>query len=141
MKDIGALGTIFDEHGRVLLVHQTYKGNKWVWPGGSVEWGEAPWQAVIREMKEETGLDVQVERLVSVYYFSDRDLLGFQFLCHVVGGELRVDGGEISEARFFDPAHLPVPMTQAGRQRVADALANCERPILREFATVEIVED
>ena len=140
MKEVGALATIFDDQGRVLLVHQTYDGSKWAWPGGAVEENESPWDAAVREAKDETGLDVQVVRLVSVYHFADRNGLGFQLLCRVVGGALQVDGGEISEARFFDPAHLPVPMTKPARQRVADALANCADPILREYDTVEIIQ-
>ena len=140
MKDVGAMATIFDAAGRVLLAHQTYTGSKWALPGGIVEEDEAPWTAVVREVKEETGLDAEVVRLVSIYHIADRNSVGFQFLCRVIGGKLRVDGREISEAKFFDPAHLPVPMTQPGRQRVADALANCDQPILREFATLEIIE-
>ena len=140
MKDVGALATIFDDTGRVLLVHQMYKGNKWAWPGGIVEESESPWAAVVREVKEEVGLEVQVTRLISVYHVADRNSVGFQFLCHVVGGELSVDGREISEAKFFDPAHLPVPMTEPGRQRVVDALANCTEPLLREFKLLKIVE-
>src|SRR5512138_631370 len=80
MSDLGALATIFDEQGRVLLVHQTYAGNKWAWPGGAVEPNEVPWDAAVRETREETGLHVEVVRLVSVYMFTDRDGVGFQFL-------------------------------------------------------------
>ena len=140
MKDVGAIATIFDDAGRVLLVHQTYQGSKWAWPGGVVEEREAPWTAVVREVKEEVGLEVEVVRLIGVYHVADRNSVGFQFLCRVVGGELRVDGEEISEAEFFDPAHLPAPMTEPGRQRVADALANCAEPFLREFKQLKIIE-
>ncbi|MBM3131065.1 MAG: NUDIX domain-containing protein [Chloroflexi bacterium] len=140
MKEIGALATIFDAQGRVLLVHQTYDGNKWAWPGGGVEPNESPWDAAVREVKEETGLEVEIARLVSVYHFTDRNGLGFQFLCRVVGGQLHADGAEISEARFFDPAELPMPMTQPARQRLADALAQCADPFLREYDRVEIIQ-
>jgi ADP-ribose pyrophosphatase YjhB (NUDIX family) len=139
MKEIGALATIFDEQGRVLLVHQTYNDLKWAFPGGHVEPGEAPWRAAVREAKEETGLDVEVIRLVSIYFFSDRDTLGFQFLCRVIGGELRVDGTEISQAAFFAPDQLPTPMTKPARQRLADARANCAHTIVREYDRVEII--
>ncbi len=140
MSDLGALATIFDEQGRVLLVHQTYAGNKWAWPGGGVEPNEAPWDAAVREVWEETGLQVEVVRLVSVYTFTDRNAVGFQFLCRVIGGQLRVDGVEISEAAFFEPHQLPVPMTAPGRQRLTDALANCTEPFLRVFDRVEVIQ-
>ena len=139
MKDVGALATIFDEHGRVLLVHQTYKGNKWAWPGGAVEDDESPWDAAVREVKEETGLNVEIVKLVSIYSIKDNRGLAFQFVCRITGGELAVDGHEISQAEFFDPHHLPVPMTKPGRQRVLDALANCNEVILREYDTVEVI--
>jgi ADP-ribose pyrophosphatase YjhB (NUDIX family) len=140
MKDVGAVATIFDEQGRVLLVHQTYKGCKWAFPGGAVEDAEAPWDAVVREVKEETGLDTTIVRLVSIYHIADRNAIGFQFLCRVTGGELRVDGGEISHAQFFAPNALPVPMTEPARQRIRDALANSAEVILREYPTVNVIE-
>ena len=61
MKEVGALATIFDKQGRVLLVHQTYAGSKWACPGGVVEENESPWVAAVREVKEETRLDVEIE--------------------------------------------------------------------------------
>lgn len=63
---IGAFAVIFDEHSRVLLCHRRDL-DVWNLPGGGVESGELSTEAVIRETKEETGLDVVVERLVGVY--------------------------------------------------------------------------
>lgn len=139
MKDVGAIATIFDAAGRVLLVHQTYKGSKWAWPGGIVEEDESPWIAAVREVSgNRTG---RRGRATGQHLPHRRPECGrLSILVPRDRGELRVDGGEISEAAFFDPAHLPVPMTEPGRQRVADALANCDQPILREFATLEIIE-
>jgi ADP-ribose pyrophosphatase YjhB (NUDIX family) len=139
-KEVGALAAIFDDQGRILLVHQTYAGKKWAYPGGAVEDNESPWAAVVREVKEETGLDVEITRLVSIYYIRDRNGIGFHFDCRVVGGELQVDGIEVSEARFFDPAHLPTPMTKPARQRLLDVLANSTAPFFREYATVEVIQ-
>lgn len=48
-----------------------------------MESGEAPWEAVIREIKEETGLDASVDRLIGVYAKEGKDDLVFLFLCKV----------------------------------------------------------
>lgn len=138
-QDIGTNATVFDEQGRVLLVHQTYRGRKWVWPGGAVVPGEAPWDAAVREAREETGLVIEPVRLASLYYFADREALGFGFASRVIGGRLVVDGAEISEAGFFDPAGLPLPMTRAGRQRLADILAQRDETYLRTFGELEVI--
>jgi len=55
-------------------------------------------------------------------------------------GDSHERGRCIGNDLLFDPAHLPVPMTKPARQRVADALANCADPILREYDTVEIIQ-
>lgn len=58
-------GIVEDEHDNILLV-KTHRGH-WVFPGGQVEVGENLMDALIREIKEESGIDVVVEKLVGVY--------------------------------------------------------------------------
>jgi 8-oxo-dGTP pyrophosphatase MutT (NUDIX family) len=58
-RTVDAAGcVIFDEAGKVLLVHQTYGAMKWALPGGIVEKGEAVWETAVRECKEEIGIEV-----------------------------------------------------------------------------------
>lgn len=59
-------GCVFDERGRVLLQKRGDSGN-WGFPGGAIELGETPENAAIRELKEETGLDVVVNSLIGIY--------------------------------------------------------------------------
>jgi 8-oxo-dGTP pyrophosphatase MutT (NUDIX family) len=59
MRDLGAFALLYDREGRILLCHRR-DANVWNPPGGQVERGEAPWQAAIRETREETGLGVSV---------------------------------------------------------------------------------
>ena len=66
-KRMGAGALIFDENGRFLLVNPTYK-EPWEVPGGVVEANESPAQACVREVREELGLDITLERLLLVDY-------------------------------------------------------------------------
>ena len=66
MFTLGAFAVIFDDNGRVLLSHRR-DYDLWNLPGGRVEIGELPTESVIRETKEETGLDVAIEKLIGVY--------------------------------------------------------------------------
>ena len=63
---IFAGGCIFNEKREVLL-QKRGDSNKWGFPGGAIELGETPQMAAIRETKEETGLEVEVGRLIGIY--------------------------------------------------------------------------
>lgn len=86
-----------DDEGRILVVRTTYLGPGWMLPGGRVEHGETPHDAASRETREETGLDVVVDRLVLVDARRGRDV-SFVFAGRVAGGELEPQLGEIAEA-------------------------------------------
>ena len=64
-KRVIAQGLLHDARGRVLLCELTYK-REWDLPGGVVEPGESPAQGLVREVREELGIDVMVQRLVTV---------------------------------------------------------------------------
>lgn len=86
-----------------------FKG-KWALPGGFVEYGETIENAVLREAKEETGLDVGIEKLLGVYSDPNRDPRGHTvsvcFLCRIVGGALKADT-DSADVREFKLSELP----------------------------------
>ena len=84
---IGVFAILLDESRRVLLCHRR-DFDLWNLPGGGLETGESPWTGVVREVREEAGLDVTVERLVGVYSKPESGEIVFSFLCRVVGGAL-----------------------------------------------------
>jgi 8-oxo-dGTP diphosphatase len=97
--------------GGVVLVKRSFDPYKdyWALPGGIVEYGETIEIAVIREAKEETGLDVKIEKLVGVYSDPNRDPRGHFvsvcFLCVPVGGALTTSV-ETKEVRIFSKEEI-----------------------------------
>jgi 8-oxo-dGTP diphosphatase len=98
--------------GRVVLVRRRYPPFEGMYalPGGMVEHGERLTDAVVREMREETGLDTEPERLLGVYSDPDRDPRGHTvsvvYVMRVVGGELRA-GSDAREVATFPLDDLP----------------------------------
>jgi len=106
-----AAGAIVFDRGRLLLVkraHEPYVG-KWTVPAGFMEWGEAPEETAVRELKEETNLDVRLDGLFHVYAGDDdprtRAILILYF-ADIAGGELEA-GDDAAEACWFALNELP----------------------------------
>lgn len=128
MFRVGAFAIIFDAERKVLLCHRR-DIDIWNLPGGEVESRELPTEAVVRETREETGLEVKVDRLVGVYGKPDKDELVFAFLCSVMGGEI-TESEEADDCRYFDLERLPVNTSPKQAERIVDAL-DSSRPIFR----------
>jgi 8-oxo-dGTP diphosphatase len=115
---LGAFAIITDAENRILwCLRSDY--NIWNLPGGSVENGEAPWDCVIREVKEETGLDIIVEKLIGVYSKPEENDLVFSYKCRVVSGDLQVNE-EAKEIEYFDLNKLPQNIVRKQVERVKD---------------------
>ncbi|MDI1282567.1 NUDIX domain-containing protein [Brevundimonas sp.] len=121
---LGVRGLAVDGEGRVLLVRHTYLHGWWL-PGGGVDRGETPEQAVIREMREETGLVVAGRpRLVSAHS-NERFFPGDHVLVYRIDAftlTARAPDGEIAETGWFHPDNLPADTHRATRARLAEAL-------------------
>ena len=101
----------------------------WVLPGGSIEAGESVAQAAIRETYEETGLSVELTRLVGIYSrpsWPIGETIGAHtilFAAQVIGGTLHPQPEEVLAVDFFEPDHLPSPIFWWHRRPIQDALA------------------
>lgn len=101
-----AAAVIFDKDNRILLVKSTYQRfHPWGLPGGSLNYGEPPEEAVIREVREETSLKVEVEELFFVKTWIP-DRVGLYYLCNIVDGEFQ-SSDEVSEYGYFSSDALP----------------------------------
>ena len=113
-------GCIFNEKGEVLLQRRG-DSNTWGFPGGAVEIGETPQQAAVREVKEETGLDVEVEKLLGVY--TDLDMvypngdqaqsITIAYRLKVLSGKLSCDQVETLELKYFSKEDRPDLFTRS----------------------------
>ncbi len=115
-----------DEEGRILLLRHTYRRRKpWGIPGGGLQPGETLEACLYREILEETGIEVRVERLLSVGAHPDRKLVDAIFACSPLPGETLArfkPNAEIAVARFFHPDEFPDGMPQSMRELIGLAL-------------------
>jgi ADP-ribose pyrophosphatase YjhB (NUDIX family) len=109
-----ASAIITDDAGHLLLAKRT-DNQLWTIPGGTMEPGETIAETAVREVKEETGIDVEIVSLVGIYTnprhvveYSDgevRQQFSVCFVCRRLGGELATSD-ETSEVRYFSPAEI-----------------------------------
>ena len=114
----GANALVTDAQGRILAVRPTY-AREWMLPGGRVERRETPHAAAVRETREETGLDVALDRLLLIDARRARDT-SFVFGGHVTGGELEPQLGEIAEVGWL--ARDEIAQTSPGLHRLLACL-------------------
>jgi ADP-ribose pyrophosphatase YjhB (NUDIX family) len=97
---------IFDEHGRILLFKHTYRKFEWGIPAGGLEHREQPEQAIIREFYEETGMQIEVQKLLLAESAKEDHHVSLIYLCKIVSGIFQ-ESHEISEMKYFDVNDLP----------------------------------
>ncbi len=108
---VPSVGAIAVKEGRVLLIQRGVEPAKgaWVFPTGFIDEGESPPRACLRELREETGLEGRIVRIIEAYA-EEADIYGsilvIMYLVEVTGGELR-PGDDAADARFFLPEELP----------------------------------
>jgi ADP-ribose pyrophosphatase YjhB (NUDIX family) len=110
------------QEGKVLLTKRE-DFEVWCLPSGGVEDGESLAEAALRETKEETGLDVELTRLVGVYsrLGGMPDVHAVLYEARPIGGELRLQSGETIDVRYFTPDEIPNEIAFAHKKRIADA--------------------
>jgi 8-oxo-dGTP diphosphatase len=116
---------IIDEQQRVLLTRRCIEPfcSQWVMPGGKIDHGEAMLAALHREVREEVGLEVRVERLIDVYEHlgvgSCRDhYVILYYLCAPLSFALQPNGEECTEALWAPAARLPGMLLPPGCRHI-----------------------
>jgi ADP-ribose pyrophosphatase YjhB (NUDIX family) len=103
-----AVGVVVELDGGILLGkrnHDPMRGS-WCFPSGFVDSGEVPEDAAIREVEEETGIKVELDRILGVYSKAGDPVIFIAYAGHAVGGELQA-GDECTEVGTFLSGALP----------------------------------
>jgi 8-oxo-dGTP diphosphatase len=120
-------GLILGDDGRVLITQRRADQSlplQWEFPGGKVEPGEAPVAALVRELREEIGVEVAVGRIWDVLFhaYPAFDLVMLVYACRIVDGEPRTV--EVADLRWLAPGELPswdiLPADRPLVQRLVD---------------------
>ena len=103
---VGVNGAIFDEQGLMLLEKREYDATTGI-PGGWVDWGESPEEAIKREILEETGLIVDIQNFVGIFtrkpgmFDSEHSSIHILYICKVIKGDLK-KSDESLEIGYWD---------------------------------------
>lgn len=134
-----AAAAVRNERGELLMIHRT-DNDLWALPGGGHDIGESIAETVVREVREETGIDVEVVGLVGLYT-NPNHVIGYDdgevrqqfsicFTARPTGGKLTTSS-ESREVVWVDPAKLDdLDIHQSMRLRIAHALADLPSPYI-----------
>ena len=128
---VGCSAVIFDKNREKVLLTRREDNNQWCLPSGGMESGESASEACIREVEEETGLQVTIKRLIGIYTTPDElivyqdgnkiQLVALGFEAEIVGGELRLSC-ETTEYGYFSYQEIQeLDLLLNHAQRIKDA--------------------
>lgn len=122
---VGVRAIVINPQNQVLLVRHTYSKG-WYLPGGGVKNKETPKAAVIRELKEETGVEVKsAPQLVNVYFHSMFGTNDYPILYLVKNfTQTKITCREIAECAWFDINKLPHDLSPATQRRLQEYFFN-----------------
>jgi 8-oxo-dGTP diphosphatase len=134
---VSVAAAILDDAGRFLAIRRADNGH-WEPPGGILELDESIPDGLVREVREETGLDVRPLALTGVYKNMNRGIVALVFHCEIISGTARPTA-EAREIAWLAPDQLPDRMRDAYSVRLLDALEHGDRPTVRAHDGTSVV--
>jgi len=122
---VSVAGLVINDSGEILLVKSPRRG--WEYPGGMVEPGETFQDALLREIKEEAGIDVKITGFIGLCKNIEKDIVNIDFCCKAVGGKLTTSD-ESTEVMWVNKEKalemITFPLT---RKRLEEMLSGSEQ--------------
>lgn len=122
---VSVAGLVTNDKGDILLVKSPRRG--WEYPGGMVEPGETFQDALVREIKEEAGIDVEITGFVGLCKNIEKDVVNIDFICKAVGGQLTTSD-ESTEVMWVNKENalsmITFPLT---RKRLSNMLSESKQ--------------
>jgi 8-oxo-dGTP diphosphatase len=134
---VSVAGVITGDHDRVLLIQRADNGN-WEAPGGILELGETIEDGLRREVREETGLEVEPQQLTGVYKNMTRGVVALVFLCKITGGQLETTDEAVA-FRWASKADVCALSREVYAVRIFDALSADPTPAVRAHDGTRLV--
>lgn len=132
----GAFGIVLDKDKSRILLIKRRDVPVWVLPGGGIENNETPEQATEREVFEETGVAVKIERLVAKHTATNRLTRdSYIFECQQIGGSPTINS-EAREVEFFSLEQLPEPFFFLHKIWIDEALLRLPSPIVSPITQI-----
>ncbi|MEU8545697.1 NUDIX domain-containing protein [Streptomyces roseoverticillatus] len=122
LHSVAVVGAVIRDDGRVLAIKRADNG-RWEPPGGVLEIAESPEVGACREVLEETGIEVEVQRLTGVYKNMTRGVVALVFRCTPVGGSERTSEESIAVS-WLTTDEVTARMPEAQAIRLLDALSD-----------------
>lgn len=95
---VATIGIVTNDQQQILLVKHPYRG--WELPGGYVELEEKCQTAIVREVLEESGIEIKIEKLCGVIHNSSKHIFLYIYLGRCIGGSLQ-KSNETLDSQFF----------------------------------------
>lgn len=132
---VSVAGVVVDNQHRVLMIQRRDNG-KWEPPGGVLEIDESFEEGVCREVKEETGISIEVTRLSGAYKNMERGIVALVFRCEPIGGTAQTTD-ESSAVQWMELDEALSKMDEAYAVRVSDAYQDV--PAIRAHDGVHVL--
>jgi 8-oxo-dGTP pyrophosphatase MutT (NUDIX family) len=141
-RRIAASAVVLDPRRGVLLVKQGRTRHDWELPGGKVKKEEFLLDGLLREVHEETGIEIEPQRLIGIFYIPAEVIYDFVFLAHPSKrtASPKPNPPEIAACDFFSLERLPTPMQSFTRLRIDDAHRGIAHPLPVTLAPKQWIE-